>query len=72
MLQQTLLIVPTDKDDLYIGTHKVKWPGPHYKSKPKSAGIYRKHMSRKLNIHQSLPSNSALAIYFRRQDLLTL
>lgn len=25
------------------------WPSPHYKSKPRSAFIYRKHLSRKPN-----------------------
>lgn len=51
-----------------------QWPGPNHKPKPKSAYIYGKPLTRKLNILQSQSSNSALASspYPRKQDSLIL
>lgn len=37
--------------------------GPHHKSKPESARTFRKHRSRRPNLHQPRPSSSALTSF---------
>lgn len=45
-----LIIITSDKVNLYIGTHKWRppqWPRVHHKSTPKLACVYGRHWLRK-------------------------